>query len=129
MLNYNRNRDRAIVFWSKNRHFPKNGNFLSFLVIDFDPVNWFSWFKNQDTPNFKDSPNFFLMINILFTISNFLVLDKTGLDSVPFRGNPSNLTLNIFFQNENIVEYLRKFSIYPTIFINFALFLDIFSYR
>ena len=49
-------------------------NFLSFLVIGFDPANRFLCFKKQDTPNFKGFP----MVYILFAISHFLVWDKTG---------------------------------------------------
>ncbi len=65
--------------------------FFSFLIIVFDLVNRFSWFKKQDTPNFKG----FLIVYILFAILNFLVWDKTGFHLAPFRCNPSTLNRNI----------------------------------
>ena len=89
--------------------------FLSFLVIDFDPVNWFSWFKNQDTPNFK----YFLMVYILFTISNFLVWDKTGFHLAPFRGDPSTLYRSIL-SNWKYFGKLEKICYIPSNFHKFC---------
>ena len=89
--------------------------FLSFLVIDFDPVNRFSWFKNQDTPNFKD----FLMVYILFTISNFLVWDKTGFHLAPFRGDLSTLYRSIL-SNWKYFWKLEKICYIPYSFHKFC---------
>ena len=107
-----RNFDR---FGQKIGTFQKMTIFWSFLVIDFDPVNRFSWFKNQDTPNFKG----FLMVYILFTISNFLVWDKTGFHLAPFRGDPSTLYRSIL-SNWKYFWKLEKICYIPSNFHKFC---------
>ena len=92
--------------------------FLSFLVIAFDHVNWFSWFKNQDTPNFKG----FLMVYILFTISKFLVWDKTGFHLAPFRGDSSTLYRSIL-SNWKYFWKLEKICYIPSNFHKFCFIL------
>ena len=92
--------------WTKIRRTSFGWNFQPFLKF----FGSWSWFKNQDTPNFKG----FLMVYILFTI--FWSGTKRVYTLRPSEATRAPLT-GIFYQNENIFENYGKFAIYPQIFM------------